>query len=145
MVNSENFSDRLQMLFDYYELTAGAFADEIEVGRPSVSHILSGRNKPSLDFVMKVVKRFREVDLYWLLNGKGNFPSGSQNPSTTVNNVLPNQTTTHLEEKSLPPVADAITQSDNSLPVSASPKKVSKVIVLYLDGSFEIFDKLHSL
>ncbi len=145
MVNSENFSDRLQMLFDYYELTAGAFADEIEVGRPSVSHILSGRNKPSLDFVMKVVKRFKEVDLYWLLNGKGSFPSGITTTSTEKPNIHLNKTVSVEGGNSLPPV-----QENQSTPISfpedsSNSKKVAKVIVLYQDGSFEIFDKLHGL
>lgn len=104
MVNSKNFSDRLQMLFDYYELTAGAFADEIEVGRPSVSHILSGRNKPSLDFVMKVVNRFNEVDLYWLLNGKGSFPSLS---NTSKHIETPTPSTKQNNENNLAAIAAA--------------------------------------
>ena len=50
------------------------FADAIGVQRSSISHILSGRNKPSLDFVLKVIEVFPEVDLYWILNGQGTFP-----------------------------------------------------------------------
>ena len=74
MVNSEDFGKRLQKIMDEYELNATNFADEIDVGRSSISHILSGRNKPSLEFVMKVIEAFPEVELYWLLNGKGTFP-----------------------------------------------------------------------
>jgi len=55
MVNSLDFSKRLKEIFEYYDLSASSFADQIDVGRASISHILSGRNKPSLDFVMKVV------------------------------------------------------------------------------------------
>jgi hypothetical protein len=44
------------------------------VQRSGLSHLMSGRNKPSLDFVMKIVENFPEVDFYWLLNGIGNFP-----------------------------------------------------------------------
>ena len=73
MVNTEQFGTRLQRILEYYDLSAASFADKIEVGRSSISHILSGRNKPSLDFFMKVVKNFPEVELYWLLNGKGSF------------------------------------------------------------------------
>ena len=40
------------------------FADEIDVQRSSISHLLSGRNKPSLDFVLKVLSKFDAVDLY---------------------------------------------------------------------------------
>ena len=59
----------------YYNLSASAFADKIGVQRSGISHILSGRNKPSLEFVMKLHSYFPEVSLYWLLNGKGEFPS----------------------------------------------------------------------
>ena len=52
--------------------------------RFSISHILSGRNKPSLDFVLKIIKEFPEVELYWLLNGKGNFPYSPQIENNSI-------------------------------------------------------------
>jgi len=74
MVNIEQFAKRLNILMDYYEISAALLAEKIEVQRSSISHILSGRNKPSLEFVLKILKAFPEVELYWLLNGVGNFP-----------------------------------------------------------------------
>ena len=74
MVNIDDFIKRLQIILDYYGLSASAFADKIDVQRSSISHLLSGRNKPSLDFIMKVIEIFPDVDLYWILNGKGTFP-----------------------------------------------------------------------
>ncbi|WKK64562.1 helix-turn-helix domain-containing protein [Lutimonas zeaxanthinifaciens] len=74
MINNTEFSERLKRIMEFYQLSASGFADRIKVPRSSISHLLSGRNKPSLDFVMKVIKEFDEVELYWLLNGKGNFP-----------------------------------------------------------------------
>jgi plasmid maintenance system antidote protein VapI len=72
MVNTEEFIKRLEIILDYYGLNASAFADKIGVQRSSLSH-LSGRNKPSLDFILKIVDVFPDVDLYWILNGKGVF------------------------------------------------------------------------
>jgi transcriptional regulator with XRE-family HTH domain len=46
------------------------FADKIGVQRSSLSHLLSGRNKPSLDFILKILDVFPDVDLYWMINGK---------------------------------------------------------------------------
>ena len=80
MINNSEFASRLRNIMDYYQLSASAFADKIQVPRSSISHLLSGRNKPSLDFVLKVVKEFNEVELYWLLNGKGTFPNTSEVP-----------------------------------------------------------------
>jgi len=74
MVNTEDFIKRLEIILDYYSLNASSFADKIGVQRSSISHLLSGRNKPSLDFVLKIMDVFPEVDLYWILNGKGTFP-----------------------------------------------------------------------
>lgn len=74
MVNIDDFIKRLENILDYYSLSASAFADKIGVQRSSLSHLLSGRNKPSLDLILKIVENFPEVDLYWILNGKGNFP-----------------------------------------------------------------------
>lgn len=78
MVNTEDFVKRLEIILDYYGLSASGFADKIGVQRSSLSHLLSGRNKPSLDFILKIIEVFPEVDLYWILNGKGNFPKSEQ-------------------------------------------------------------------
>lgn len=77
MVNIDDFTNKLEKLLDYYNLTASSFADKIGVQRSSMSHLLSGRNKPSLDFVLKISEEFPEVDLYWLLLDKGEFPKES--------------------------------------------------------------------
>src|SRR6478735_347584 len=73
MVNMEDFIKRLEYLLDYYSLNASSFADKIRVQRSSISHLLSGRNKPSLDFIMKITDVFPDVNLYWMLDGKGSF------------------------------------------------------------------------
>ena len=54
MINTEEFTKRLQKVIDYYGETTSSFAEEIGVQRSSISHILSGRNKPSLEFVLKI-------------------------------------------------------------------------------------------
>ena len=54
MVNIDDFIKRLEIILDYYNLTASSFADKINVQRSSLSHLLSGRNKPSLDLVQHI-------------------------------------------------------------------------------------------
>ena len=61
MINTDHFVKRLETIFEYYGLTASLFADKINVQRSSISHLLSGRNKPSLDFILKVIENFPEV------------------------------------------------------------------------------------
>ena len=64
-------TDRIQLILKTLNLSPTRLADEIDVQRSSVSHILSGRNKPSLDFIMKLLSTYPEINSDWLLFGKG--------------------------------------------------------------------------
>ena len=113
MVNSKEFSIRLKQIMEFYGLSASALSEAIGVQRSSISHIISGRNKPSLDFVMKILNRFKEVDLYWLLNGEGSFPSERVKPTTP----------------------DA--ETELSLPKKHSEdSSIERIVIFYRDGSF---------
>lgn len=63
--------ERIRALLVLRQLTPTQFADLIQVGRPIVSHILSGRNKASLEVVQRIIAAFPEVALPWLLGGTG--------------------------------------------------------------------------
>ena len=63
--------ERINLILKTRNLNAAQFADEIGVQRSSVSHILTGRNNASLDFLLKVLSRYPEIDTDWLLTGKG--------------------------------------------------------------------------
>lgn len=137
MVNSEQFAKRLQKILEFYDISAATFAEAIDVGRSSISHILSGRNKPSLDFVMKVVQTYPEVELYWLLNGKGTFPpQNSKEPEKKISVVENAGKDSSLQ--SGPEVPD--TKDIFKIPQEHEAKRVIKVILLYEDGSFEAFE-----
>jgi transcriptional regulator with XRE-family HTH domain len=64
-------TDRISLLIKAKNLSAAQFADEIGVQRSSISHLMSGRNKPSLDLIQKTLQKFPEVSSEWLLFGKG--------------------------------------------------------------------------
>ena len=64
--------DRIKLLMSEKEMSATQFSDEIGIQRSSLSHVLSGRNKPSLDFMLKIKNRFSDINLNWLLLGQGN-------------------------------------------------------------------------
>ena len=55
--------DRINLILKAKNLTSRQFAEEIGIQPSGMSHILSGRNRPSLDFVMKVVTRYPEIDI----------------------------------------------------------------------------------
>jgi DNA-binding XRE family transcriptional regulator len=118
MVNTEEFVRRLEKVMNYYGLSASAFADKIAVQRSTISHLLTGRNKPSLEFVLKVVKSFPEVNLYWLLNGKGTFPANQKEPAPSY------------------PI-----KNEESSDSASNSKSIKKIIIFYEDGSFESYNK----
>lgn len=64
--------ERIISFLTHYGLTATKYADTIGVQRSSVSHIISGRNKPSFDFIEKTLLKYPEVNPDWLILGKGN-------------------------------------------------------------------------
>src|SRR5688572_14644421 len=64
-------TDRIRMIAHHYGLTSTAFADQVEIPRPVISHIFSARNRPSLEVIQKIGLAFPDVDLEWLLYGKG--------------------------------------------------------------------------
>jgi transcriptional regulator with XRE-family HTH domain len=104
---------------DHYQLSAASFADTINVQRSSISHLLSGRNKPSLDFVVKVLDKYKDVELYWLLNGKGSFPK------RLANDPLPPRE----KQDIVKPVSEVSEQIGS--------KKIDKIIIFYKDGTFQ--------
>ena len=64
-------NERITKVLEYSGFSASEFADEIDVQRSSISHIISGRNKPSLEFVTKIKNRFPELSWDWIILGIG--------------------------------------------------------------------------
>ncbi|MCT4629138.1 helix-turn-helix transcriptional regulator [Winogradskyella sp.] len=119
MINTPEFTARLQKILDFYDETASSFAEKIGVQRSSISHILSGRNKPSLDFVMKILHSYPDVELYWLLKGKGSFPNTKKSHQVV---------TPKIEFPKNPP-----TQKPNK------ESEIEKIVIFYKDGTFKSY------
>lgn len=128
MVNTSDFSKRLQKIIDFYDLNATSFSEKITFNRSTISHLLSGRNKPSLEFVIKVLEAFPEVDLYWLLNGKGSFPTDSIKQSPKNNSSGPQSET--------PEPIQAIQDSDKPI----TTKVIERIVIFYKDGTFSQYN-----
>lgn len=86
--------DRINLLLKAKNITARQFAEEIGIQPSGISHILSGRNNPSLDFVLKVMKRWPEINISWLMFGKGEmYVSPVEMQHTSVQQQAINQET----------------------------------------------------
>ena len=118
MLNIDEFINRINELMDEYQLNASSLADKIGVQRSSLSHILSKRNKPSLDFILKIEKNFEKIDLNWLLFGKSSFEDIKENDEKYQNS-------TDLKVK--------------TNPFDVKKTKIKEIIHLYEDGSFNVY------
>jgi len=155
MVNIDDFVKRVEIILDYYSLNASSFADKIGVQRSSMSHLLSGRNKPSLDFVMKIMEVFPEVDLYWILNGKGSFPKSDdvviskkdENPEIEKH-TAPIPSNENIGQSDL---FSEINQAKNEIPATrilSEPEnsnfgtienEIEKIVFFYKNGTFKVY------
>ena len=69
------------MVMDREKLTAGAFAESIGVAQATISHILGPRNKyPSTEVILRLHQRYNDINLEWLLTGKGNMSNNPDSP-----------------------------------------------------------------
>ncbi len=132
MSTTDLLTNRLQKILTHYDLSASGLAKKIGIQRSSISHIISGRNKPSLDFITKLLLHFDALTFEWLIHGQGDFPK-----TTPSSPILRNTTETPLKKD----LANTPEITFNKKRTHTSDKSVAKVIIFYTDGSFEDFQK----
>ena len=74
----EAVTERVKRIMEDHSLSYSQMADKIGVQRSAISHILSGRNKPSLDFILKLLRAFSDVSSDWLLKGEKQVQKSSE-------------------------------------------------------------------
>lgn len=111
--------ERIRELLSVRQLTPTQFADSIGVARPIVSHILSGRNKPSLEVVQKIITAFPDLSLSWLLSGTGPMAAELPEPLSSFPGAVITAGRTKTSDKAV--VARAV-PSKVTEPVATSEK-----------------------
>jgi len=84
-----SMNKRLQTLLEIEHLSPSQLADALSIQRGGISHLLSGRNKPSFDFLQKVLEKYPDISAEWLITGKGKPVKGfmgENNRSVTIDN-----------------------------------------------------------
>jgi len=119
------------------------FAQEIGVQPSSISHILSGRNKPSLDFVIKMLSRYKYISPTWLLFGKGDMYN-EQMPTLFDNEIQKEKEATNVDEpEELSSRKKALWDEENNIKESAGlikkniRKPARRIIIFYDDNTFD--------
>lgn len=142
MLNKSNFSTRLEFIINHYEISSTFFADKIGVQRSSISHLLSGRNNPSLDFIIKILDKFPELNFNWLVRGTGEPFSTIDNTEKKMNPFAPTLFDSIIEEpanKDIPIKPVIKEQVEQNILPTDKKKPIDKVLVLYKDGSFDSY------
>ena len=118
-VYMEYFAEKLKKIISKEGLSASKFAEKIGVQRSSVSHILSGRNKPSLDFVLKIYKSIENIDLEWL------FSENTENESHPEH--------THPYSSKIDPINQ---EGENTI----TEKSIDRIVIFFNNGSFKTYN-----
>ena len=122
--------DRIKQLMHDSELSAAAFADIIGVQRSSISHILSERNKPSLDFILKILHAYPSVSSEWLLKGVDSKSAPIPRMFQEEKTAAPHEP----EATETKPIAKSTSQEETNH-TKTSSNDVERVIVCYKDGT----------
>ena len=136
-------NERLLQFLKAENITQSQFADNIGVARASISHIVSGRNKPGFDFLENTARRYPALNISWLITGKGKMYSNQnadrqeESPvsAPAVDNgeipfpAAPYESTAARTSESA--------NSDKSRKPAENKRFIEKILVFYSDNSFE--------
>jgi len=127
---------RIQRLIGSENLSPTKFADIIGVQRSAISHILSGRNKPSFDLIQKILSKFPRVSSEWLLMGRGEMYKTTIQQRLFDVDVKPTDNKTQTK----PPVSQ---ENASIIPETREPENrikennIERIIIFYSDKSFK--------
>ena len=126
----EEIVKRIMQILEEQQLSSSAFADTIGVQRSSISHVLSGRNKPSLEFILKTARAFPAYSTDWLLFGKS-----SESP-VTYPEPIEQGSTSIVQDIAFTgkPTTEESTKASGS--TSNLQAEIDKVVLLYKNGRF---------
>ncbi|MDR1557016.1 MAG: helix-turn-helix domain-containing protein [Tannerellaceae bacterium] len=146
--------DRILQIMHREGLTPARFAEVINVQRSAVSHIMTGRNNPSLDVVMKILDKYPYVDPDWLLYGKGEIIRKNTSSAAIQSDLF---SPTPPKAPVIPPRSTAVAEKHRETEVEkpqniirqtvqepviikkTEQKNVSKIMIFYSDNTFETF------
>lgn len=118
---------RFKSLLEQLNLSPSEFADRIGVQRSSVSHVLSGRNKPSLDFLEKILNVFPDIDTAWLITGRISLQKD-------LSHGDPDAINDRIQWKN----ATVVNAENKKSPAPAGEEPVDNIIIVYKNNTFRI-------
>ena len=132
--------DQIQEILTRERISSSQFADKIGVQRSSVSHVLSGRNKPGFDFIQKILVAFPEINGDWLITGSGDMYKRKKSSNELFEPEKMAQMPDN-EVKIEPESADKGSRKPAKEEVKVQKRRdIERVIVFYSDRTFREYD-----
>lgn len=154
--------DRIKQIMDTENMTPARFADTLQIGRAVISHILNGRNNPSLDVITRILSKMPQINSEWLLTGMGSMYKNEINiPEQTVATTTPlpdlfaqlrtedsTNEPVYIErneyrketEVEKPSTDIHNIMNERIIYKEAKEKKIKQIIIYYTDNTFETFN-----
>ena len=132
-----NERDRVLQVMQSEGMNAKQFCQEVGISPGTLSNITGGRNKPSLDVMQAILRRFRAISCDWLIMGVGTmYVSGAHDEGMRTLFWGENEAVEVPKEVAKPSVV--VNNSDISSTAVPSPSRtVDKILIFYSDGTFE--------
>lgn len=147
--------DRIKLIMEQEGMTPAKFADRLHINRAVISHILNGRNNPSLEVVSKILTELNYINAEWLINGSGEMYKKPINKTdirqpdlfheTEKNTDNAARKVEELHQSGVKTVQNNNQHTDNKEIelTQNNVRKISQIIVYYDDNTFEIFGPYH--
>lgn len=140
--------ERILQLLKEKNISATKFADIIDVQRSSISHILSGRNKPSFDFIEKILNAYPDLSARWLITGYGEMYTNQKSLFNDDNNLFSEQKQSTAPESNIQNLTgqsqdisnsenEKVRDVNNALKNDAAETEIERIIIFYTNGKFK--------
>lgn len=138
--------ERIRELMEFKGLSSSQFADTVEVPRAVISHIISGRNKPSLEVVTKILMAFNDVSLEWMLLGEGDMLKPLAPAIAPEINPVSNHKAAQNDAMQAGAVKEENGKIQNEkppglqhIPDATDAKTIEQIVIFYSDKSFTAY------
>ncbi|MBE9510742.1 MAG: helix-turn-helix transcriptional regulator [Bacteroidetes bacterium] len=128
----DQIDKRLRLLLENERLTSSQFAKIVGYRPSSISHILSGRNKPGFDFIQEILKKFENINPKWLILGRGEMYRANNRITNDLGKIADKEFVTSKKVESEP---DSLPYVSN-VKIKTDGKVIVKVLVFYSDQTF---------
>ena len=129
--------DQILKFLKEENITATKLATDIGVQRSSISHILSGRNKPSYDLIYKILEKYPYLNAEWLVMGKGNMYKDNRQTEEEKKDLNDINLFTRQEKSDIQNSTNSKEYQINKEKTEKENSNVEKIVIFYSNNTFK--------